>query len=148
MSDDNFTVIRPRIREALITAADTLADGVRAKILHSPRPVFMYYVAQTFDATRNTLAQGLEPFPATPAQQLCLHLMCAYVERYRDAVDYDMARMRARLLPEGHHEVLAGLGRGSVKQPESYDFVALGDALSGSGMSAFFAPLEPDSLVA
>ncbi|MEU0538492.1 hypothetical protein [Nocardia sp. NPDC005978] len=148
MSDDTSILIRPRIREALIAAADALADGVRARILHSPRPVFMYYVAQTFDSTRTTLARGLDPYPATPAQQLCLHLMCAYVERYRDAVDYDIARLRAELLSDGQHEVLARLGRGSGNQPETYDFAALGDVLSGSGMSAFFAPLEPDSLVA
>ncbi|MGV9676003.1 hypothetical protein ACWDSJ_12050 [Nocardia sp. NPDC003482] len=147
MRDDEIPGLTPRIAAALHDSGKALADRVRADILHGPRPVFLYYLAQSFDTLTATLARGGVPRPATPAQQLCLHLMLEHTERHRDAVDHDTARVRAALLADGAHEPLAALVR-HPGQPDVYDFVGLGDALSARGMGAFFAPVEPDSLVA
>lgn len=141
----------PHSIETLLAAGESLAEQVRTQIPHSPRPVFLHYIAQTFDALTATLWRGGEPHPSTPAQQLCLHLMIARAEnRNRRTAEsgHDFARVRAALLPDNTHEQLAAVGRISGKADQWYDFAALGVALTAQGMSAFFAPFEPDDLVA
>lgn len=151
-ADGAMTARRPpRGIETLLTAGESLAQQVRTQIPHSPRPVFLHYIAQTFDALTATLSRGGEPYPATPAQQLCLHLMIARAEnRARRAAesDHDFDRVRAALLPDNTHEQLAAVGRICGKADQRYDFAALGVALTAQGMSAFFAPFESDDLVA
>ncbi len=148
MSDTEIPGLTPRTVEALLAASEALARQVRTRILHCPRPVFLYYIEQTFDELRTKLAQGPDPRPDTPAQQLCLHLMIAHAERSTGSLDADLIRMHRALLADGSHEALAEVGRVEGNPELSYDFVALGDALTPRGMSAFFAPFEPDGLVA
>ncbi|MEV6337759.1 hypothetical protein AB0M12_23920 [Nocardia vinacea] len=146
MSDNEVRGLTPRTVATLLGAGEALAQQVRTKILHSPRPVFLYYVEQTFDALRMKLSRGLDPRPDTPAQQLCLYLMVAYAERLTGSLDADLIRIQRALLADD--DALAEVGHVGGDPGPSYDFVALGDALTGRGMSAFFAPFESDDLVA
>ncbi|WP_433635438.1 hypothetical protein [Nocardia sp. CA-120079] len=146
MSDNEVPGLTPRTIQVLLGAAEALAEQVRAKILHSPRPVFLYYIEQTFDALRTKLSRGLDPHPDTPAQQLCLYLMVAYAERLTGSLDADLIRIHRALLADD--DGLVEVGRVGGDPGPSYDFVALGDALTGRGMGAFFAPSESDDLVA
>ncbi|WP_063042175.1 hypothetical protein [Nocardia pseudovaccinii] len=146
MSDNGVPGLTSRTVEELLGAGEALAQQVRTKIPHSPRPVFLHYIEQTFDALRTKLSRGLDPHPDTPAQQLCLYLMVAYAERRIGSLDADLIRIHHALLADD--DALAEVCRVGGDPGQSYDFVALGDALTGRGMSAFFAPLEPDDLVA
>ncbi|MEV5832700.1 hypothetical protein [Nocardia sp. NPDC052112] len=146
MSDNEVPGLTPRTVAALLGAGEALAQQVRTKILHSPRPVFLYYIEQTFDALRTKLARGLDPHPDTPAEQLCLYLMVAYAARLTGSLDADLIRIHHALLAD--HDVLVEFGRVGGHPDPSYNFVALGDALTGHGMSSFFAPFETDGLVA
>ncbi|MEV0712169.1 hypothetical protein [Nocardia aurea] len=139
--------LSPHTVETLIDAGEMLARRVRHETLHSPRPVFLYYIAQTFDTLTTKLSSGKRPRPTTPAQQLCLHLMIAVLEE-REAGDSVLAQVRSTLMPEGTHESLAAIGRIPPRPDRSFDFVALGDTLYGHGMGAFFAPFESDDMVA
>ncbi|MFE6862220.1 hypothetical protein [Nocardia sp. NPDC057668] len=148
MSGKESPVLQERIAQALRDSGDRLADQVRARIPHSPRPVFLYYVAQTFDALDAALAARRLPDPITPAQQLCLHLILEQAGKSPADTDGELDRIRAAVLSHGVHEALAPIGRTGPKSADAYDFVALGDALNAHGMSAFFAPLESGRLVA
>ncbi|MDN2499183.1 hypothetical protein FHY52_21240 [Nocardia nova] len=146
MSDFDSTVPTPRLAAALCTAAHLLGDEVRAVLLHSPRPVFLFYLAQTFDQLADDLSSGRPPGPATPAQQLCLHLMLARAEAQVPA--HDLARARHRLLRHDTGDILAEVRAVAGKSGGSYDFIALGDVLAAGGMGAFFAPFESSDLAA
>lgn len=140
MSDVDITGPTPRLTAALCTAAQLLGDEVRAVLLHSPRPVFLFYLAQTFDRLDADLSSGRPPGPATPAQQLCLHLMLAHTEGQVPA--RDLARARRRLLRHDTRDILAEVRAVAGKPGGGYDFIALGDVLAAGGMGAFFAPFE------
>ncbi|MFF0497420.1 hypothetical protein ACFYU5_13500 [Nocardia aobensis] len=146
MSDFDSTGPTPRLTAALCRAAQLLGDEVRAVLLHSPRPVFLFYLAQTFDQLEAELSSGRPPGPATPAQQLCLHLMLAHVEAQVPAED--LVRARRRLLRHDTGDILAEVRAIAGKYGGSYDFIALGDVLAAGGMGAFFAPFEPSGLAA
>ena len=146
MSDCEIPGLTPRSAQALIDAGETLANDVRTRILHSPRPVFLYYIEQTFTSLLRRLVEGGDPNPDTPAQQLCLHLMISLAQTNGRVVDPDLIRLHRALIAEGGHEALLRAGRGPGGT--AFDFVALGDALSATGISAFFAPFEPDDMVA
>ncbi|WP_024804288.1 hypothetical protein [Nocardia sp. BMG51109] len=148
MSDNTIPGLTPRTVRILLGAGDALAEQVRAKLLHSPRPVFLYYIEQTFDTLHQRLSLGLDPHPGTPAEQLCLHLMISYAQQRAGSLDADLIRLHRVLLPGRRHQTLAEVGRIAWSPRLSYDFVALGDALTPGGMNAFFAPVEPDDLVA
>ncbi|WP_329407714.1 hypothetical protein OG563_36925 [Nocardia vinacea] len=136
----------PRIADALLAAGEALAHEVRLEILHSPRPVFLYYIAQTFDTLAAVLTHGQPPYPATPGEQLCLHLTITRAEEHSRRPDF--GPIREALLRDAAHEPLDRIGRTAGKPSAPFDFVALGDALTTNGMGAFFAPFEPDELVA
>ncbi|MGW5516178.1 hypothetical protein [Nocardia africana] len=140
MSDLDRTGPASRLGAALCTAARLLGDEVRAVLLHSPRPVFLFYLARTFDQLGADLPSGRPPGPATPAQQLCLHLMLAHAEGQVPA--QDLARARHRLLRHDTGDILAEVRAVAGKPGGSYDFIALGDVLAVGGMGAFFAPFE------
>ncbi|MQY17046.1 hypothetical protein [Nocardia macrotermitis] len=146
MSDCEIPGLTPRSAQALIDAGEALAHDVRTRILHSPRPVFLYYIEQTFSALLRGLREGLEPNPDTPAQHLCLHLMISRTQTHGRMVDPDLIRLHRALIADGGHEALVRAGRGGGGG--AFDFVALGDALSPTGISAFFAPFEADDMVA
>ncbi|PSR69596.1 hypothetical protein C8258_00365 [Nocardia sp. MDA0666] len=146
MSDFDSTGPTPRLTAALCRAAQLLGDEVRAVLLHSPRPVFLFYLAQTFDQLEAELSSGRPPGPATPAQQLCLHLMLAHVEAQVPAED--LVRARRRLLRHDTGDNLAEVRAIAGNSGGSYDFIALGDVLAAGGMGAFFAPFEPSDLAA
>ncbi|WP_063063161.1 hypothetical protein [Nocardia violaceofusca] len=146
MSDFDSTGPTARLTAALCRAAQLLGDEVRAVLLHSPRPVFLFYLAQTFDQLEADLPSGRPPGPATPAQQLCLHLMLAHVEGQVPAED--LVRARRRLLRHDTGDILAEVRAIAGKSGGSYDFIALGDVLAAGGMGAFFAPFEPSDLAA
>ncbi|MFD6456166.1 hypothetical protein ACFQ9R_22440 [Nocardia sp. NPDC056541] len=138
--------LTPAITAALGAAGAGLADRVRADILHSSRPVFGFYLAQTLDSLTTRLADGTSPRPETPAQQLCLHLMIAHVQQRCALPGLD--RARAALLPDTSHEILARILGASGNIAATYDFDALGHALAVGGMGAFFAPFDSDEMVA
>ncbi|MBF6170446.1 hypothetical protein [Nocardia blacklockiae] len=146
MSGFDIAGLSPRTAQALIAAGADLAQEVREKVLHSPRPVFLHYVEQTFDNLVRTFTLGLDPRPTTPAQQLCLHLMITRAAASGELAD--LSRLHRALLPDREHEHLARIGRVPGNHTAAYDFVALADALTGPGVNAFFAPLEQDDLVA
>ncbi|WP_216894254.1 hypothetical protein [Nocardia alni] len=148
MSDSEVPSLTSRTTALLAEAADTLAERVRATMTHSPRPVFLYYIAQTFDILRDNLSPGHDPRPRTPAQQLCLHLMIEHAERAGGSLDADLIRAHRTLLPDRDHEPLLALGRASRKPELPYDFVALSDALTPHGTNEIFDPFEPDDMVA
>lgn len=131
---------------SLCTAAQVLGDEVRAVLLHSPRPVFLFYLAQTFDLLGAQVDNGRTPGPETPAQQLCLYLMYARAER--DTHRRDLARIRARLVRDDRADILAEIRTVTGRAGDRHDFIALGDALAAGGMGAFFAPFESTDLVA
>ncbi|WP_067678282.1 hypothetical protein [Nocardia miyunensis] len=146
MSDCEIPGLTPRSAQALIEAGEALAHDVRARILHSPRPVFLYYIEQTFTILLRKLREGEDPNPDTPAQHLCLHLMITRAQTREQTADPDLLRLHRALVADGVHEALMRAGR--APGGAAFDFVALGDALSPTGISAFFAPLEPDDMVA
>ncbi|WP_280275539.1 hypothetical protein [Nocardia wallacei] len=148
MSGLEIAGLTPRTVDALVTAGGELAREVRGKVLHSPRPVFLHYVEQTFDTLVRTFSLGLDPRPTTPAQQLCLHLMITHAEQTGGTLDPDLIRLHRALLPGRAHEELAQIGRVPADSGTRYDFVALSDVLTGPGVNAFFAPLGRDDLVA
>jgi hypothetical protein len=140
--------LTPRAVAVLLRAGEELAHEVDGAMRRGPRPVFLYYIAQTFDTLRENLSQGRDPRPRTPAEQLCLHLLIERAERLTGSLDADLIRVHRALLPDHGYQTLAEAGRGTGNPELSYDFIALGDALTPRGMSAFFAPFEPDDLVA
>lgn len=140
MSDNPIPGLTPHTTAALLDAADGLAGQVRAKLLHSPRPVFLHYLEQSFLTLRGKLELGQAPAPSTPAEQLCLHLMLTEAERRSRSLDTDLIRMHRALLPDHGYEGLADAARSYTG---TVDFIALGDALSPAGMSMFFT--SPDS---
>lgn len=139
------------LADGLGAAAQALGDEVRAVLLHSPRPVFLFYLAQTFDSVGAALASRRRPEPQTPAQQLCLHLIFARAEKHTPAPE--LARVRDELARHDSAVILAevaavaGIPRTSA-DTASYDFIALGDVLAAGGMSAFFEPFDSPGLVA
>ena len=145
MSDCELPGLTPRSAQALIDAGHALAHDVRTRILHSPRPVFLYYIEQTFTGLLRELAESGHPGPETPAQHLCLDLMSAHARTSGQATDPDLTRLHRALIADRGHEDLLRAGRGAGG---AFDFVALGDALTADGISAFFAPFEPDGMVA
>ncbi|WP_062996146.1 hypothetical protein [Nocardia mikamii] len=146
MSDFDSTEPNQHLTAALCSAARLLGDEVRAVLLHSPRPVFLFYLAQTFDQLEADLSSGRPLGPATPAQQLCLHLMLAHAHVRVPAED--LIRARHRLLRHDTGDILAEVRAVAGKSSGSYDFIALGDVLAAGGMGAFFAPFEPSDLAA
>lgn len=146
MSDCEIPALTPRSAHILINAGEAMAHEVRTRILHSPRPVFLYYIEQTFTILLHRLREGSDPRPETPAQQLCLHLMITRAQRDGRTVDPDLIRLHRTLLADAGHEALVRAGQGPGRT--AFDFVALGDALSPAGISAFFALLEPDDMAA
>ncbi len=146
MSDSEVPGLTPRTTALLAEAAESLAERVRTTMTHSPRPVFQYYIAQTFDILRDNLAH--DPRPRTPAQQLCLHLMIEHAERAGSSLDADLIRMHRALLPDSDHEPLLALGRASRRPELPYDFIALSDALTPHGTNEIFDPFESDDMVA
>lgn len=145
MSDCEIPGLTPRSRQALIDAGQALAHDVRTRILHSPRPVFLYYIERTFTSLLRKLGESGHPDPETPAQHLCLDLMIAHARTYGQATDPDLVRLHRALIADGGHEAILRAGRGAGG---AFDFVTLGDALTANGISAFFAPFEPDDMVA
>ncbi|WP_280345742.1 hypothetical protein [Nocardia abscessus] len=148
-------VLSPRTVEALLDAGHALTCGVRRSTLRGPRPVFLYYLALTFESLSETLASGMRPVPQTPAQQLCLSLMITHAEEFHDAraatdsaPPIDFTHVHATLVPDDSHGPLAAVGRSPAGSECWFDFIALGDTLSARGMSAFFAPFESDDLAA
>jgi hypothetical protein len=148
MSADHIPGRTPRTVELLLRAGQATAERVRGQTLRGPRPVFLYYIAHTFDALADRLARGLDPRPRTPAEQLCLHLMISHAQRSLPAPDGDLIRLHRALLADRAHETLAQLCVRTHTAELGYDFVALGDALTPSGMRTFFAPLDSPDLVA
>ncbi|MEV5647026.1 hypothetical protein AB0L57_02135 [Nocardia sp. NPDC052254] len=144
MSD--FDGQAPLPAESLCTAAGALGDRARAVLLHSPRPVFLFYLAQTFDQLGTQLARGLRPEPATPAEQLCLYLMLTHVERNCPGID--LSRDRALLTQRAGADLRTEFRAITGKSGDTYDFIALGDVLGAGGMGAFFAPFDSTDLVA
>ncbi|WP_280257510.1 hypothetical protein [Nocardia wallacei] len=148
MSGFDIAGLTPRTVDVLVDAGSELAGEVRAKMLHSPRPVFLHYVEQTFDTLVRKFSLGLDPRPATPAQQLCLHLMITHAEQGGGETDPDLIRLHRALLPDRAHEELAQIGSVTADSGTRYDFVALADVLTAPGVNAFFAPFDRDDLVA
>ncbi|AHH18931.1 hypothetical protein NONO_c41470 [Nocardia nova SH22a] len=144
MSDYDGSASLPA--ESLCLAARALGDRVRAVVLHSPRPVFLFYLAQTFDQLGARCARGLRPDPATPAEQLCLYLMLTDVER--GATGIDLSRERTRLTHGTDADIRAEVRAITGKSGDAYDFIALGDVLAAGGMGAFFAPFDSTDMVA
>ena len=140
MSDNSIPGLTPHTVGALLNAADGLTGQVRAKLLHSPRPVFLHYLEQSFLTLRGKLELGQAPHPDTPAEQMCLHLMLTEAERGSRSLDTDLIRIHHALLPDHDYEELADAARTAMG---TVDFIALGDALSPAGMSMFFT--APDS---
>ena len=132
--------------ESLCTAGRVLGDRVRAVLLHSPRPVFLFYLAQTFDQLGTQFARGLRPDPQTPAEQLCLYLVLTHVERNTPGID--LSRDRALLTHRAGGVIRTEVRAITGKSGDTYDFIALGDVLAVSGMSVFFAPFASIDLVA
>ncbi|WP_157117317.1 hypothetical protein [Nocardia vaccinii] len=145
MSDCEIPGLTPRSAQALIDAGAMLARDVRSRILHSPRPVFLYYIEQAFTSLLRKLGESGHPDPETPAQHLCLHLMVIHAQTHSQATVPDLVRLHRALIADGGHEALLRAGRGTGG---AFDFVALGDALSANGISAFFAPFEPGDMAA
>ena len=142
MSDNPIPGLTPHTIGALLNAAEGLAGQVRAKLLHSPRPVFLHYLEQSFLTLRGKLELGQVPRPGTPAEQLCLHLMLTEAERGHRSLDTDLIRVHHALLPDHDYAELADATRTSTG---TVDFIALGDTLSPAGMSMFFtAPQSGD----
>ncbi len=144
MSDFDGQVPLPA--ESLCAAARALGDRVRAVLLHSPRPVFLFYLAQTFDQLDTQLARGIRPEPQTPAEQLCLYLMLTHVEH--DHPGTDLSRNRALLTRRADADIRAEVRAITGKSGDAYDFIALGDVLAAGGMGEFFAPFDSTDLVA
>ena len=136
--------LSPDIADSLHAAGAELADEVRREVLHGPRPVFLYYLAQTFTLLNEELAQGVPPATNTHARQLCLHLMIDRAETGRPGY----RAVRAALLPDGMDRSLTVLRPVATASGRRFDFTALGAALDPHGMSDFFAPFAPDDLVA
>ncbi|MEU6562412.1 hypothetical protein [Nocardia nova] len=145
MSDNPIPGLTPHTIAALLNAADGLAGQVRAKLLHSPRPVFLHYLEQSFLALRGRLELGQAPRPGTPAEQLCLHLLLSEAGRSSGSLDADLIRIHRALLPDRDYEELADAARNSTG---TVDFIALGDALSPAGMSMFFTSPDPGNRAA
>lgn len=148
MSGYDIAGLTPRTVDVLVNAGSDLAREVREKMLHSPRPVFLHYVEQTFDTLVRKFSLGLDPRPTTPAQQLCLHLMITHAERAGGTLDPELIRIHRALLPDRAYEELAQIGRVPADSGTRYDFVALADVLTAPGVNAFFAPFDRDDLVA
>ncbi|WP_227982058.1 hypothetical protein [Nocardia spumae] len=146
MSDFDIAGPDPRLTESLCAAARELGDQVRAVLLHSPRPVFLFYLAQTFEALESDRARGRRPVPATPAQQLCLQLMLTHAERR--APGRDLSLIRPQSLDRTGADIAADLRAIIGKSGDTCDFIALGDLLTAGGMAAFFAPFDSTDLVA
>lgn len=146
MSEFDIPRPSPRITASLCTAARELGDEVRAVLLHSPRPVFLFYLAQTFDQLGAELAANRRAGTDTPARQLCLHLMCSHAQSRTH--DHEAARLRARLLDASDADVTAEIRTVTGRSGDRRDFIALGDMLATGGMGAFFAPFESTGLVA
>ena len=65
MSDTPIPGLTPITIGALLNAAEGLAGQVRAKLLHSPRPVFLHYLEQSFLTLRGKLELGRAPHHET-----------------------------------------------------------------------------------
>ncbi|MGW4365834.1 hypothetical protein ACWEKT_09325 [Nocardia takedensis] len=136
----------PRAFDALARSGSELASLVRGQILHSPRPVFLYYLTQTFDSLTDRFAENPATPARSPAERLCLELMIGHAESADACSPEDAARLRAALIPDEGESPLRW-GRPATESTR-FDFIALGDRLSACGMSAFFAPFDPEDLAA
>lgn len=138
--------LTPESREMVRTAGAILADQVRIRIMKSPRPVFLYHVARTFDELDVSLAASRVPAPATPAQRLCLHLIVALAQRLSGGDDHEINRLHTRFeraqSANDEYGPLREICRTPPESDEIFDFVALCGALTSEGMSRFFAPFE------
>ena len=146
MSEFDIPLPSSRVTASLCAAARELGDEVRAVLLHSPRPVFLFYLAQTFDQLGDELAANRRAGTDTPAPHLCLHLMFACAGT--DGRDRDTARLRAALSDGAEIDIAAEIRTVTGRSGGRRDFIALGDMLAAGGMGAFFAPFESTGLVA
>ncbi|WP_405136510.1 hypothetical protein [Nocardia sp. NBC_01388] len=150
--DAPVTSLTPETAHRLVTVGRALAEHVRTSVLHGPRPVFLYYVTRVFDELNSSLVLAQCPAPSTPAQQLCWYLILESTRR-RATGDEDTAEFHTELsriaLTHRKFELIPEAGnlrRGPGT--ESFDFAALGNALTADGMRRFFAPYEPDDQAA
>lgn len=145
--------LTPRTANMLVIAGATLGAHTGAQMLTSGAPVFLHFLASSFECLTDALKAGRRPIPTCLAEQLCLHLMIAYASELSCAVgeafnvglpysdyDYYFDRLYDTLLADEQHRIFLAATRFNSQANPIVDFTPLASTASKASIHRLMTP--------